>query len=345
VAQPTTLDTGQDQLFQVTVAQGQTLRVDLTSSDPAAANTLFLRYNALPTGSLYDAAYQNGLQANQFAVIPSTTAGTYYILVHGQSEPGVATPVTILARVLPFAITDVQPDQGGDTRYVTTTILGAQFDQQAIVKLVRPGFAEYEPVSYQVMDATRIIAVFDLRNAPHGLYDVEVINPNGAVATAPYRYLVEQALPPDVSIALGGPRVVWAGNSGLYGFTLTSQTNVDIPYVEFQYGVPALPLNEGVPYLGFTTNVTGTPNVANVPWATVLPSADANGQLLTTGYALDFADRSNTTFSFLVQTYPNGLPPGANTGSPVSPRLPTTSWALPPRSRPTNTSRNRRSLR
>src|SRR5262249_1668587 len=246
-----------------------------------------------------------------FAVIPSTKVGTYYVLVHGQSEPGANTPVTILARVLPFGITDVLPDKGGDSRYVTTTILGAQFDPQAIVKLVRPGFAEYEPVSYQVMDRTRIIAIFDLRNAPHGLYDVEVINPNGDTAIAPYRYLIEQALEPDVSIALGGPRVVWAGQSGLYGFTLTTQANVDLPFNEFQYGVPALPSNEGVPYLGFTTNVTGTPNVADVPWASLVPSANTTGQALTTGYALDFADRSNTTFSFLVQTYPNGLPPGA----------------------------------
>jgi len=312
----TTLDTGEDRLYQVSVAQGETLRVDLTSADPAAANVLFLRYQALPNGSTYDAAYQRPLQANQFAVIPSTTAGTYYVLIHGQSEPSAKTPVSVLAHVLPFGITDIVPDKGGDSRYVTTTILGAKFDPQATVKLVRPGFAEYEPVSYQVIDKTRIIAIFDLRNAPHGLYDVKVINPNGETALAPYRYLVEQALPPDVSIALGGPRVVWAGQSGLYGFTLTSRTNVDIPYVEFQYGVPGLPLNGGVPYLGFTTNVSGTPEVANVPWAGVLPSANTNGQVLSTGYAIDFADRANTTFSFLVQTYPICVPQRSSSEHP-----------------------------
>ncbi|MDG9698110.1 hypothetical protein QC281_49580, partial [Streptomyces sp. DH17] len=125
------------------------------------------------------------------------------------------------------------------------------FDPPAIVKFVRPGFAEYEPVSYQVVDKTKIIAIFDFTNAPHGLYDVEVINPNGDTAIAPYRYLVEQSIEADVNIALGGPRVVWAGQSGLYGFTLSSSTNVDIPYVQFMYGVPTLPLNEGVPYLSF----------------------------------------------------------------------------------------------
>ena len=91
---------------------------------------------------------------------------------------------------------------------MTTTILGAQFHAEALVKLVRPGFAEFEPVSYQVIDSTTIIAIFDLRDAPHGLYDVKVINPDGDEAMVPYRYLVERALEPDVTIGLGGPRVL-----------------------------------------------------------------------------------------------------------------------------------------
>jgi hypothetical protein len=311
-----TLDSGEDRLYQVTVPDGDTLRVDLTSSDSSAADELFLRYNALPSASTYDAAYQGALQANQFAVIPSTHGGVYYVLVHGQSEPAAQTPITLLASVLPFEITDVIPDTGGDSRYVTTTILGAQFDPQAIVKLERPGFAEFEPASYQVVDRTRIIAVFDLTGAPHGLYDVEVINPDGEVALAPYRYLVEQALPPDVSIALGGPRVVWAGQGGLYGLTLTSRTNVDLPYVYLQYGVPGLPSNGGVPYLGLTTNLSGNPDVAGVPWASIVPTADTNGQFLASGYALDLADQSSDTLSFKVQTYPGGLPPGAYSDNP-----------------------------
>src|SRR5207302_9909986 len=170
----------------------------------------------------------------------------------------------------PFQLTDVSRDQGGDSRYVTATIRGAQFNPSAIVKLVRPGFAEYEPVSYQVVDSTKIIAVFDLRDAPHGLYDVTVINPDGQQAHSPYRYLVEQAIEPDVTIGVGGTRVMWAGDTGFYGLSLINAANVDLPYVNFQVGASELGLNSEVfalPYVQFKNNLRGTASVPNVPWA------------------------------------------------------------------------------
>jgi len=95
------------------------------------------------------------------------------------SVPAAGTPFHLRARLIPFGITDVQPASGGAGRYVTLTLTGAKFDPAAIVKIIRPDFAEYEPVSYRVVDATRIIATFDLRDAPYGLYDVQVTNPNG----------------------------------------------------------------------------------------------------------------------------------------------------------------------
>ncbi len=134
----TTLSSGQSRTYQVTVGLGQTLRVQVQTSNKAAAQELFVRYADVPTGVAYDAAYAGPLAANQVAVVPSTRPGVYYVLLRGYSEPGNDTPVTLLADLLPLTITDVAADIGGDSRWVTTTISGAQFSASAIVKLVRP---------------------------------------------------------------------------------------------------------------------------------------------------------------------------------------------------------------
>ena len=105
---------------------------------------------------------------------------------------------------LPLAIIDVKTDRGGASKFVTTTITGAQFSDQATVKLIRPGIAEFAPVDWRVVDSRTIIATFDLTDAPHGLYDVIVTNPSGAAATSPYRFLIERSIQGDVTIGIGG---------------------------------------------------------------------------------------------------------------------------------------------
>ena len=101
----------------------------------------------------------------------------------------------------------------------------------ATVKLIRPQFGEFVPVNYSVVDATRIVAVFDLRNAPLGLYDLQVANPTGAIAILPYRFMVSPARPLDATVGLGGPDEILLSKAGFpnatYFFSLLSLTNVD----------------------------------------------------------------------------------------------------------------------
>ncbi|WP_334399784.1 CARDB domain-containing protein [Bradyrhizobium sp. AZCC 2289] len=306
----TTLSTGQTRLLRVTVPLGQTLQVSLTSNVQNASNELFLRYGDVPSGFQYDAIYKNALQANQTAVIPTTKPGEYYILIRGDQEPASNTPVTLTTQLVPLAITDIQRDQGGDSRWVTLTISGAQFNANAIVKLVRPGIAEYEPVNYTVFDSTRITASFDFTGAPHGLYDVEVINPDGNVAIEPYRYLIEQALAPDVTIGLGGPRVILAGDVGTYSVSFQSLTNVDTPYVAFTYGIPEMGTNEKIynlPYVALATNLGGQPDISNgsnIPWASLKSDPNVTGEILAPGYLFNVPAGGFTAVTLNVSTYP-----------------------------------------
>ena len=306
----TTLSTGQIRVFQLTVDEGQTIRVKLRSDAEDGVNELFLRYDDVPNGILYDSAGLNGLRPNQTALIPSTEPGRYFVLIRGKSEPQSDTPVTLLAESLPLQITDVRSDIGGDGRWVTMMITGAQFDENALVKLVRPGIAELEPERYQVLDGTRILAVFDLRQMPHGLYDVAVYNPNGDQAAVPYRYLIERAVEPDVRIGLGGPRVLAAGDVGTYSFSVENVTNVDAPYVFFEFGVPELGANPDVfnfEYVTFTSNLRGQPQdpaLADIPWASLDSAVNTTGETLAPGYALDLATGDFTGLTFNAHTYP-----------------------------------------
>ncbi len=319
----TTLSAGQDRLFKVVVDADQTLQVDISSAEIEAYNELFLRFNDQPSGSEYDAAYDGAIAANQSALIPTTEPGTYYVLARGLAQPDENTPVTLLADVLPFQITDVESDRGGDGRYVTTTISGAQFHPDAIVKLVRPGIAEYEPEEYEVIDSTEIIAVFDLTDAPHGLYDVKVINPDGQTAIVPYRYLVERAIETDVTLGLGGPRVLSPGEAGLYGISIESITNIDTPYVHFQFGIPELGNNDfllghfdsdvladvgiaELPYITLPSNLRGAPpnTLQDLPWAELIPDTNQEGQNLAPGYIYNLPTQEWAGLNFVVQTYP-----------------------------------------
>src|SRR3546814_13206161 len=101
-------------------------------------------------------------------------------------------------------------------------------------------FAEYEPVAWEVVDASTIIATFDFTDAPHGLYDIKVINSDGSESVEPHRFLLERGIQPAVVIGVGGPRVILAGDQAAYSVALENQSDLDAPYHYFQLGVPAL---------------------------------------------------------------------------------------------------------
>ena len=304
-----TLDTGESKLFQVTVGPDETLRVSLDSAADGA-NEIFVRHGQVPDGITYDVGTTGPLQADQSLLVPSTKAGTYYILVRNISLAESITDITLLVESVPLSITNVTPDSGGDSKFVTLVLEGAQFKDGAIVKLVRPNFAEIEPANYRVLDSTQIKAIFDFSEVPRGLYDVKVINPDGETVIVPYRYLVARTIEPDVNIGVGGSRVLAPGDVGTYSIGLQSLTNVDTPYVFFQFGIPELGLNENVfnlRYVTFTSNVGGSPPNGiddSIPWAQLDSTVNTNGTNLAPGFVTDFAAGDYVGLTFNAHTYP-----------------------------------------
>ncbi|WP_167370367.1 CARDB domain-containing protein [Acinetobacter genomosp. 33YU] len=329
------LSSGDQSLYKLQVGQSETLRVRLDSSALKGSTELYIRYEAVPSAGQYDYAYTIANSPDQELVVPTTQEGTYYILIKASNSPK-DTAATILAETLPLSITKVTPDQGGtgtdDYRWVTMDIYGAQFAAGALVKLSRPGMYEIEPERWQVLDATHIRAVFDLRHVPHGLYDIVVINPNGDRVVEPYRYLVERAIEPDVTIGLGGSNQLIPGDSGIYSISLQSLTNVDTPYVRFDIGAVEMGYNEHLiqglklPFFIFGSNVGGQPSgivvgdqvntqqygvtptdkskISQIPWASLDGALNTSGINLAPGYAFDINASGFTGLSISIQTYP-----------------------------------------
>ncbi|MBW8894396.1 MAG: hypothetical protein JF617_20710, partial [Burkholderiales bacterium] len=208
---------------------------------------------------------------------------------------------------------------------------GARFAAGALVKLSRPGEFEIEPERWQVLDATHIRAVFDLRHVPMGLFDIIVTNPDGSRVVEPYRYLVERMIEVDAAIGVGGARNIEPGDSATYSVSLQSLTNVDTPYVRFDIGASDMGNSKDVleglnlPYVVFGSNVGGQPDGAiaagdgnnqaygttpttgvraDVPWAALDGADNTNGWNLAPGYAFDLAANGFAGATFKVQTYP-----------------------------------------
>src|SRR5690606_30705786 len=116
--------------------------------------------------------------------------------------------------------------------------------------------------------ATKIIATFDLTGAARGLYDVVVINPDGATATEPYRLQVNPAAPLDITVGLGGPSEIPFAGNGTYLVSLENSGNLDLPYVYFTFGIPRVlgPMPGFIPGEALTceSSLGGFPDVAGV---------------------------------------------------------------------------------
>ncbi|MDR0673568.1 MAG: putative Ig domain-containing protein, partial [Zoogloeaceae bacterium] len=330
-----TLNPGEVLLYKVSVAAGETLRVSLDGEAEKGSNEIYIRYGDVPTSSVFDASYNNPVAVDQEAMIANTRAGDYYILVRCR-EGNANAPAILRADLLPLSITRVTPDQGGtgddEHRWVTLDIHGAQFKAGALVKLSRPGIFEIEPTRWQALDATHIRAVFDLAAAPHGLYDVVVINPDGERVTEVERYLVERGIEADVTIGVGGERTLQPAEGGVYNVSLQSLTNVDTPYVRFDFGVPEMGYSEylleglSLPYIVFGANAGGEPpgvtvdaagntlaygatptdgtSRGDIAWARLDGVQNTSGYNLAPGYAFDVPASGYAGMSFSLTTYP-----------------------------------------
>jgi subtilase family serine protease len=252
VPQSTTLVTGQERFYKFNAPANETVRVSLDGED-GSSNELYTRFGQMASRNAYDFLFDRLYESDQQLVIPNTNAGTYYNMIRGENVPNslannevkqvgkpntkpidskqavTAENVTVKAEIIPFSITSVSPNRIGDNGQVTITLKGAKFAEGATVKLVQ-GNNVLNAAKIIFADSATIKARFFFTNAPHGAYDVVLVNPNNMTAIVNQSITIETAtsLQPSLNTISNGSAIV-----GRY-FSTTSELvntgNVDIPY-------------------------------------------------------------------------------------------------------------------
>jgi len=258
-----------------------------------------VRYGDVASGSAFDFGAQQVLSSDPSTLVPSTQAGDYYILIQGRSGAN-NTPVKLTAKALPSASpTSCRTGRRWPLghRHHHRCAVQARRDREAGAAWVGGSRAGTLPSDRCNQDHRHV----RLAQCAARLYDVAVIIRWCARHPA-YRYLIEDALPIDVTIVSAAARR--AGRTdGLYSVSLQSLTMSIHPMCIFAFGVPELGDNARVydlPYVTFTPTcaVRPTRSAPMSPGPVSTARSIAGGFMLAPGYALDVSAGGFVGMSF-----------------------------------------------
>lgn len=144
-----------------------------TSSEPTdVSSELFIRYGQMPTLGQFDIGPTQVFSNSHDLVIPSTQAGTYYVMIYGSHLGDGPATYAIQADVIDFSIKSVTPGYGSNVGHATTVITGAKFTSNTTASLVlSDGSLQAAEKTWWVNDTT-LWATFDLRGLSVGQYNV-----------------------------------------------------------------------------------------------------------------------------------------------------------------------------
>lgn len=177
----------------------------------------------------------------------------------------------------PVVGSEVFPSTAGNTGSVTMSIHGNFFEPEAIVKLVNTSNPEIIADTVIVNDAgTEITSLFNFNNAPIGIYDVIVENPDGTIKNYPQSFTLEEATDSPPWVDLVGRNSVMRNRPSTYNVVCGNDNNVNL-YGSILWLVVGLNTNADVD-INLKTDSLYSPdiNLDTIPMFVILDSL--NGQ-------------------------------------------------------------------
>jgi hypothetical protein len=155
-----------------------------------AVSRLYLKYGQVPAANNYDFAATIPFKANQEIVVPTLQAGIYYIMALGNDTSALQRQlVTLQANIIPFSVTGVNADKGGNTGNVTVRINGAKFASDHLYRLIKSDTI-LNAIRIIYLNSTTVFATFNLSGAALGIYSVNVKRSSGDSTTLPNSFQV-----------------------------------------------------------------------------------------------------------------------------------------------------------
>lgn len=226
VADTGNLNWGQAVYYKFTVGEGETVRVKLDSLGADIANELYVRFGAMPTRGQFDIAAREGFVSDPELVIPTSQAGTYYVLAYGQYAPG-NPQYSITAQIIPFSITEVSAEEVGNVGDVTLRIQGARFDADTGFSLVGPDGTTIKARATFLENSSEAYVTFSLYGADVGLYDVVAIQKNGASTTLADALSVVAGNDAAVFLSIAGPTQVMVNRTNIFTLDYVNDGGAD----------------------------------------------------------------------------------------------------------------------
>ena len=235
---------GSSLYYKITVEAGQSLVIALSGSNSNSVNTLYASFGQVPSASTHDFQFSNPISSSQVIIVPTTQAGTYYILGNATTVIG-SDPISILATEPQFSIVDTSYGLGGiggNGGNLTLQINGTKFDRTDTATLTGPGNTSIAASAYYWVSANRFYATFNLLGVMPGEYTLTATNSAGAVATVSNGLKVINTPPPSqIKPVLEGPARVSAGKNYNYRVVWANGSYNDAP-------APLIDVNSSAPF-------------------------------------------------------------------------------------------------
>ncbi len=162
--------------------------------------------------------------------------GNYLICDYGNN---VVRRVVRNSQLLPFSITSILPNHGGNTGTVTVEIYGAGIQDGVTASLQRTGQAGIAALASNNRFGLAVQATFDLTGSATGVYDVVVTNPDNTTRTLTQAFTIEVGSAPKLTTYVQGFDVLRGGRNQIYTLIVENDGDVDAYVVPVKATYPS----------------------------------------------------------------------------------------------------------